>query len=135
MAKFRTQLSLWKGSWRNGKRVSGYLSVDPTGEISVWNIGGTQPLGTIGQLVDCQVNHKQVTYKTKAGDEIVLSIHRRADADTFYSLISAKPPPADPVPADQSWTGLIQKLANLRDAGLLTEDEFAAKKAKVLRRI
>ena len=38
--------------------------------------------------------------------------------------------PAEPEPVD-----LLRKLGDLRDAGVLTEDEFAAKKAELLRRI
>jgi Short C-terminal domain len=135
MSKFRAQLSIWHSSKKNGKAIGGFLSIGETGEITVWNIQRTTPLGTIGDIVDCQINYKQVRFQTKAGDEVILSIKTRDDAETFYKLISAKPAPAGPVPADQDWTGLIQKLADLQDAGLLTEDEFSAKKAEVLRRI
>lgn len=39
---------------------------------------------------------------------------------------AAPPPPADPLAAQ------LQQLAALRDQGILTEEEFAAKKAQVL---
>jgi hypothetical protein len=135
MSKFRAQLSILRRSKKNGKAIAGFLSVGETGEITVWNISRTTPLGTIGDLVDCQINSKQVRFRTKAEDEIILSIKTRNDADTFYKLISTEPAPAEPVPDDQSWAGLIQKLADLRDAGLLTDEEFATKKAEILRRV
>jgi Short C-terminal domain len=135
MAKFRAQLSIWRKSEKNGKALGGFLSVGETGEITVWNIHRTTPLGTISDLVDCQIDYKQVRFRTKAEDEVILSIKTRNDADTFYKLLSAEPAPVEPVPVDQSWAGLIQKLADLRDAGLLTDEEFATKKAEILRRV
>lgn len=41
------------------------------------------------------------------------------------------PPPAAAAPADPL-VGQLQQLAALRDQGILTEEEFAAKKAQVL---
>jgi hypothetical protein len=120
MAKFRSQLSMWHRSKKNGKAIGGFLSVEETGEIAVWNIQRTTPLGTIGDLVDCQMHDRQVRFRIKAGDEVILSMKTRADAETFFRLISATPPPAD-----QSWTGLIQKLAELRDVGFFTTDIFS----------
>ena len=43
---------------------------------------------------------------------------------------AAAPPPPSPDAVD-----LLHKLGDLRDAGVLTEDEFAAKKTELLRRI
>jgi hypothetical protein len=46
----------------------------------------------------------------------------------------APPPPPPPAPADDGPDMLdqLQKLGELRDAGVLTEAEFAAQKAKIL---
>src|SRR5687768_10913952 len=47
------------------------------------------------------------------------------------------PPPAAPAPAAGGTDDMItqlQKLGELRDQGILTDDEFAAEKAKVLAR-
>jgi hypothetical protein len=119
MSKFRAQLSIWRRSKKNGKAIGGFLSVEQTGEIAVWHIQRTTPLGTIGDLVDCQMSYRQVRFRTKVGDEVILSMKTRDDAETFFRLISAKPPPAD-----QSWAGLIQKFAELQDSGLLTNEIF-----------
>jgi hypothetical protein len=40
----------------------------------VWNLYRTTPLGTIGDLVDCRIDRKKVYFRTKAGDEMILSI-------------------------------------------------------------
>ena len=41
----------------------------------------------------------------------------------------------DAAPSDAQTTDLLSQLGQLRDAGVLTEAEFAKKKAKLLRRI
>jgi len=41
-------------------------------------------------------------------------------------------PPAAPAPAEDDLVGRIQQLAGLRDAGVLSEEEFAAAKGKLL---
>jgi hemolysin activation/secretion protein len=43
-----------------------------------------------------------------------------------------EPPPAAAAPAEDDLVGRIQQLAELRDAGVLSEEEFAAAKGKVL---
>ena|SRR6478609_365587 len=49
---------------------------------------------------------------------------------------AAAPPPAAPAPAaggiSDEVVGQLKQLAELRDAGILTEEEFSAKKAKLL---
>ncbi len=42
------------------------------------------------------------------------------------------PPPAPAPPAGQSTIEQLKELAALKDQGVLTEDEFAAQKAKIL---
>ena len=44
----------------------------------------------------------------------------------------AAPPPAAAAPADDDLIGKINQLAQLRDAGVLTDDEFTAAKSKLL---
>jgi hypothetical protein len=46
---------------------------------------------------------------------------------------AAPPPPAaEPAGAQQSTIEQLKELATLKDQGVLTEDEFAAQKAKIL---
>jgi len=44
----------------------------------------------------------------------------------------AAPPQAAPVAAEPDMYEQLKKLAELKDAGVLTEEEFAAQKAKIL---
>lgn len=43
--------------------------------------------------------------------------------------------PAKPAPAESNIIEQLKKLGELRDAGIVTEDEFAAKKAEMLSRL
>jgi hypothetical protein len=43
------------------------------------------------------------------------------------------PPPAAAAPTDDERLAQLERLADLRSKGVLTEEEFAAEKARVLR--
>jgi len=47
-------------------------------------------------------------------------------------VYQAPPPPAPQAPAEEDMIGKITELAKLRDAGVLSEEEFSAAKAKLL---
>ena len=55
---------------------------------------------------------------------------RMADAQT--SQQAAPPPAAAPAPAPQDDMAQIQQLATMKDLGLLSEEEFQAKKKQIL---
>jgi len=55
---------------------------------------------------------------------------RMADAQT--SQLAAPPPAAAAAPAQQDDMAQIQQLATMKDQGLLTEEEFQAKKKQIL---
>ena len=55
---------------------------------------------------------------------------RMAGAQT--SQQAAPPPAAAPAPAPQDDMAQIQQLATMKDQGLLTEEEFQAKKKQIL---
>ena len=55
---------------------------------------------------------------------------RMADAQTPQQ--AAPPPAAAPAPAPQDAMAQIQQLATMKDQGLLTEEEFQAKKKQIL---
>jgi len=46
--------------------------------------------------------------------------------------VAAPPPPPAPAAGEQSTIEQLKELAALKDQGVLTEDEFAAQKAKIL---
>ena len=64
------------------------------------------------------------------------SAQRSAVADQDQDLAPAAPAPADepaaPEAADSPQIEQIKQLAALKDQGILTEEEFAASKAKIL---
>jgi hypothetical protein len=55
---------------------------------------------------------------------------RMADAQT--PQLAAPPPAAAAAPAPQDDMAQIQQLATMKDQGLLTEEEFQAKKKQIL---
>ncbi len=95
-------------------------------------------------LVFVSGNKTEITSVGKAqGKAIVDSVRNRISSASASASASAPPPPPPPPPpqppppAPQSATTddpieQIQRLAGLRDAGILTEEEFAAKKAQIL---
>jgi hypothetical protein len=119
MSKFRAPLAMFRGSKKNGKAVSGWLSIEDAGDIVVWNLYRTTPLGTIGDLVDCRIDRKKVYFRTKAGDEMILSINTRDDAETFFRLISAESPPGD-----QHWAGLLTNEIFTKLVAELSDDDL-----------
>lgn len=64
--------------------------------------------------------------------------HRQQERYAQEAAQQAAPPPPEPVAAQQPPAAVdpvvaqLQQLAALRDQGILTEEEFAAKKAQVL---
>ena len=52
------------------------------------------------------------------------------DAQQYAAQQAAAPPPA--APAEDDATAQLQNLANLHAQGVLTDEEFAASKAKIL---
>ena len=61
---------------------------------------------------------------------------RWAQEDPGYGYAAAGPPPAaappPPAPPDDSLTAELERLATLRDRGVLTDQEFVAAKGKLL---
>jgi hypothetical protein len=61
---------------------------------------------------------------------------RWAREDPAYGYAPAGPPPAaappPPAPPDDSLTAELERLATLRDRGVLTDEEFVATKGKLL---
>ena len=56
--------------------------------------------------------------------------YEEQDAQQYAQQQAAAPPPAAPAEDDQ--TAKLQNLANLHAQGVLTDEEFAAGKAKIL---
>ena len=57
---------------------------------------------------------------------------QQADAQAYQEQQYAPPPAAPAAGIEDDVVEQLQKLAGLRDQGILTEEEFAAQKAKLL---
>jgi hypothetical protein len=55
-----------------------------------------------------------------------------AQAAAYQQQQQYAPPPADTADDDDDLTAKLQKLADLRSAGVLSDSEFAAAKARIL---
>ncbi len=116
------------------KKVGGYdLESFPYGNISSLEqgkemmTGGTLKFFASGNTVTMKwIN----TRKNNLGEFMTLVQSRMNEAKTSLSF---PPPSADPGGMDIA--DQIKKLADLRDAGILSEDEFSAKKAELLQRL
>ena len=55
-----------------------------------------------------------------------------AEADEQQQAPPSPPPPQEPAATQADMLTQLQQLGELRDSGVLTEEEFAAQKAKIL---
>ena len=60
------------------------------------------------------------------------STHRSSTRRSSTRRSSRRPPPPAPPPSAESDIDLLTKIAQLHEQGVLTDEEFAAKKAKIL---
>jgi hypothetical protein len=58
-------------------------------------------------------------------------VYQQAPPQPIYQA-PPPPPPAPEAPAEEDMVGKITQLAKLRDAGVLSDEEFSAAKAKLL---
>lgn len=84
---------------------------------------------TTGNTVDFRVSHKEAATVKETLTRLMLGTHDSQSAPVT-------PPPAALAPnASPDIAAQLQQLAGLRDAGVLTEGEFSAKKAQLLERL
>ena len=77
-------------------------------------------------------HHQEQKYSNQAAEQ---QAEQQAVYDQGYAAAAAQPayaPPAAPAAAGTDLTAELQKLASLKQAGILTDEEFAAAKAKLL---
>ncbi|MGX1162053.1 putative oligomerization/nucleic acid binding protein [Arthrobacter sp. SLBN-100] len=91
-------------------------------------------------------NQRALAAEALPGEAIPRAVENQTVTEQAFSLVSgiikdrlpapAKTPPADPASiTTPDVTEVLSKLASLRDAGILTEVEFNAKKAELLGRL
>ena len=77
-------------------------------------------------------HHQEQKYANQAAEQ---QAEQQAVYDQGYAAAAAQPayaPPAAPAAPATDLTAELQKLASLKQAGILTDEEFAAAKAKLL---
>ena len=88
---------------------------------------------TTGNTVDFRVSHKEAAVAKETLTRLITGTHE----SQLPPATPAVATPAVAAPASTAAPDLaaqLQQLAALRDAGVLTEDEFSAKKAQLLER-
>ncbi|WP_425836899.1 SHOCT domain-containing protein [Microbacterium sp. PA5] len=124
-------LSMLATGVKNGKAGTEMIPVKSMSSVTTKRDGMMNSLVSVittGNTVDFRVSHKEA--------EIVKSTLTSLIMGSHPSQATPAPAPAAPAPAAPvvDVTAQLQQLASLRDAGILTEDEFAAKKADLLSR-
>lgn len=104
------------------------------------------PNGMFKHLELVLENQRALPNEPSAGEIVQVPVEKPTVTEQAFSLVSGiikdrlpaptKTASADPAPiTTPDVTEVISKLASLRDAGLLTDDEFTAKKAELLDRL
>lgn len=93
--------------------------------------------GTATAVSGSVSRHQQEKAQGQAEQQQAEAAQQQAQIDAAAQAAAAQyaPPPAAPAAAPAAGTDIVaelQKLASLKDAGILSEDEFAAAKAKLL---
>jgi len=86
---------------------------------------------TAGNTVDFRVSHAEAKIVKDTLTRLMLGTHPMQGASVAPQAPHVAPQPA----AAPDITVQLQQLAALRDSGILTEEEFAAKKAELLARL
>lgn len=87
---------------------------------------------TSGNTIEMRISHKEAEQVRSVLMQLVSGTHPSQSASTP----AAPPAPSTPATAQPvDVAAQLHQLASLRDAGILSEDEFAAKKAEILARL
>jgi len=115
---------------------SNRLAVEASGEVRVYDTTGYSIQG-FGQQ---QSGDTSLTFTSQRGvvrlDSLPRAYTMERPANEAAPVAAAAKPAAAPAAGDAgAILGLIQQLAGLKEKGILTEEEFAAKKAELLKRL
>lgn len=94
-------------------------------------------VGTASAVAGGISHHQQAKANEAAQDQQLADMQQQEQIDAVAQQLAAQqatmPPPApQAAPATTDLVSQLKQLADLRDAGILTEDEFNAQKAKIL---
>jgi hypothetical protein len=123
----------------NKNGIGGWVVIEDSGHILVKNIFRSNPIGDIYSLQKCTINKKTVSFVNSLNEHICVNFPNDDDAANFHKVIvhnmKIKKKLTNPADERHSNIELIVKLGELRDAGILTDDEYQKKKTEVLKRI
>lgn len=97
--------------------------------------------GMLYHLVEVQTAGGTVAFRVSRNDAaqfrqaILDQLQTRANTPVIVQVANTVPEPVSQIAAAPDHVDQLQKLAQLRDAGILTEEEFATKKAEILARM
>lgn len=129
-------LSMLATGVKNGKAGTEMIPVKSMSSVTTSRDGmlnSKVSVITSGNTIDFRVSHKEAETVKSTLTALILGTHP--------SLVSATPAPAAPAaPPAPAAAGVdvaaqLQQLASLRDAGILTDAEFTAKKTDLLARL
>lgn len=89
---------------------------------------------TSGNTVDFRVSHSEATIVKETLTKLMIGEKPDPVVAPAAAAAPVAAPPAPPAPPVDI-TAQLQQLASLRDAGILTEEEFTTKKAELLARL
>ena len=104
----------------------------------VGTMARTAVIAGTATAVSNKVSQGQAAKAQQAADAQAYQAQQQQEAmaQQMAAQQAAAPPPPAPAPAaggiSDEVVGQLKQLAELRDAGILTEEEFSAKKAKLL---
>lgn len=123
-------LSMFATGVKNGKSGTEMIPIKAISSVTTRRdgmINSFVSVITTGNTVDFRVSHKEAAIVKETLTRLMLGSHETQSAPVV--------PDVSPAPnASSDITAQLQQLAALRDAGVLTEDEFSAKKAQLLER-
>jgi Short C-terminal domain/Domain of unknwon function (DUF3824) len=100
-------------------------------------VARTAAIAGTATAVSNRVSRRQANRWAEKDDQQAAQEEQAAKAQAYdqqqYAQQQAPPPPPEPAaPAQTDVLGQLQQLGELKAAGVLTEEEFAAQKAKIL---
>lgn len=118
------------------KKASETIPIKTITSVTTKKVGGFQTnvqIITSGNTIDMRISHKESDLVRSTLNQLIAGTHPAQQ----HKPVAAAPVAAAPltVQAPVDITAQLQQLAGLRDAGILTEEEFATKKAELLARI
>lgn len=134
-------LSLLATGVKNGKSGTEMIPVKTISSVTTRRDGMLNTVVSVitsGNTVDFRVSHAEAKTVKDTLTQLIMGSHpaqQAAPAAVAVPAAPAAPAPAAPVAAPTDVPAALQQLATLRDAGVLTQDEFDAKKAELLARI